>query len=141
MNGYSQIDVQDSAVYLDDPRYRPFWAEFVALGVPFYLHPREPLPSQSKIYDGHPWLLGSAWAFNVETATHALRLMGSADVDRAGHPVARLTNPPAVWQEPELTRTHRWGRRQYQEWFEALKAARHGFRVAARRDLGFDEDL
>lgn len=84
VNGYSQIDVQDSAVYLDDPRYRPFWAEFAALGVPFYLHPREPLPSQSRIYDGHPWLLGSAWAFNVETATHALRLIGSGLFDE--HP-------------------------------------------------------
>ena len=33
---------------------------------------------------GHPWLLGSAWAFGVETATHALRLMGGGLFDR--HP-------------------------------------------------------
>ncbi|MBV8522833.1 MAG: amidohydrolase [Acetobacteraceae bacterium] len=87
VNGYSQIGDEDTAVYLDDRRYRPFWAEFATLDVPFYLHPRDPLPSQSRIYEGHPWLLGSAWAFNVETATHALRLMGTGLFDE--HP--RLT--------------------------------------------------
>ena len=51
---------------------------------PFYLHPRDPIESRAKIYHGHPWLLGSAWAFGVETATHALRLMGSGLFDR--HP-------------------------------------------------------
>ena len=84
VNGFSQIGDEDSAVYLDDPRYEPFWAEFAKLDRPFYLHPRDPLASRSRIYEGHPWLLGSAWAFGVETATHALRLMGGGLFDR--HP-------------------------------------------------------
>ncbi len=87
VNGYSQITVEDGAVYLDDGRFRALWAELESLDVPFCLHPREPLTSQSRIYDGHPWLLGSAWAFGGETATHALRLMGSGLFDE--HP--RLT--------------------------------------------------
>jgi gamma-resorcylate decarboxylase len=50
--------------------------------VPFYLHPRNPLPSMAQIYDGHPWLLGPTWAFAQETAVHALRLMASGLFDR-----------------------------------------------------------
>ena len=54
------------------------------LDVPFYLHPRNPLPRDAKIYEGHPWLLGPIWAFGHETAVHALRLMGSGLFD--AHP-------------------------------------------------------
>jgi predicted TIM-barrel fold metal-dependent hydrolase len=34
------------------------------------------------IYEGQPELLGASWAFTVETATHALRLMTSGLFDR-----------------------------------------------------------
>lgn len=84
VNGFSQVGDEESVVYLDDARYQGFWTEFAKLNRPFYLHPRDPISSRSRIYDGHPWLLGSAWAFGVETATHALRLMGSGLFDR--HP-------------------------------------------------------
>jgi len=82
VNGFSQKDVEDSAVYYDLPRYESFWATVEQLGVPFYLHPREPLPSRSQHYEGHPWFLGSAWSFAVETSIHALRLMASGLFDR-----------------------------------------------------------
>jgi 2,3-dihydroxybenzoate decarboxylase len=52
--------------------------------VPFYLHPRNPLPQDSRIYKDHPWLMGPIWAFGQETAVHALRLMGSGLFDK--HP-------------------------------------------------------
>ncbi|HYL22871.1 MAG TPA: amidohydrolase family protein, partial [Burkholderiales bacterium] len=68
VNGFSQVGDPDSMVYLDDARYRGFWAECERLDVPFYLHPRNPLPSASQIYQGHPWLLGPTWAFAQETA-------------------------------------------------------------------------
>jgi 2,3-dihydroxybenzoate decarboxylase len=84
VNGFSQIEKADSMVYLDDARYRGFWAECEKLEVPFYLHPRNPLPSAAQIYEGHPWLLGPTWAFAQETAVHALRLMASGLFDR--HP-------------------------------------------------------
>jgi len=84
VNGFSQIGDPNSTVYLDDPRYAGFWAECEKLDVPFYLHPRNPLPSASQIYEGHPWLLGPTWAFGQETAVHALRLMASGLFDR--HP-------------------------------------------------------
>lgn len=85
VNGFSQLG--DATLYYDLPRYLPFWDVVERLDVPFYLHPRNPLPAHAGIYDGHPWLLGPTWAFGQETAVHALRLMGSGLFDR--HP--RLT--------------------------------------------------
>jgi 2,3-dihydroxybenzoate decarboxylase len=82
VNGFSQIGTPDSMVYYDLPQYWPFWEVVERLDVPFYLHPRNPLPSQAKIYEGHAWLLGPSWAFGQETAVHALRLMGSGLFDK-----------------------------------------------------------
>jgi gamma-resorcylate decarboxylase len=84
VNGFSQVDDFGNATYYDLPQYRPFWAEVERLDVPFYLHPRNPLPQHAQIYDGHPWLLGPTWAFAQETAVHALRLMASGLFD--AHP-------------------------------------------------------
>ena len=58
VNGFSQIGDPDTVVYYDDPMYRSFWATAEGLGVPFYLHPRDPLPGRMPIYEGHPWLTG-----------------------------------------------------------------------------------
>jgi 2,3-dihydroxybenzoate decarboxylase len=82
VNGFSQVGSEDTAVFYDLPRYLPFWATVEKLGVPFYLHPREPLVSRQQHYEGHPWFLGAAWAFGVETSIHALRLMASGLFDR-----------------------------------------------------------
>ncbi len=81
VNGFSQAGTPDSVLYYDLPQYRPFWRAVEALGVPFYLHPRNPLPSWSRAYEGHNWLLGPNWAFAAETAVHALRLIGSGLFD------------------------------------------------------------
>jgi 2,3-dihydroxybenzoate decarboxylase len=88
VNGFSQVDAPESAVYYDLPQYWDFWGECEALGAPFYLHPRNPLPSMAQIYEGHAWLLGPTWAFGQETAVHALRLMGSGLFDR--YPALRI---------------------------------------------------
>jgi 2,3-dihydroxybenzoate decarboxylase len=84
VNGFSQEGDGQTPLYYDLPQYRPFWGEVEKLDVPFYLHPRNPLPQDSRIYDGHPWLLGPTWAFAQETAVHALRLMASGLFDE--HP-------------------------------------------------------
>ena len=81
VNGFSQVGDKDTTVYYDLKQYWPFWAEVEKLDVPFYLHPRNPLPRDSRIYEGHPWLMGPTWAFGQETAVHALRLMGSGLFD------------------------------------------------------------
>jgi len=82
VNGYSSLGNVETAVYYDDERYLPFWARVEQLGVPFYLHPRNPLPTQRRIYEGRSELLGPTWAFAVETGTHALRLITSGLFDR-----------------------------------------------------------
>ena len=82
VNGFSQVGDGQTAVYYDLDRYWPFWAKVEQLDVPFYLHPRNPLATDAKIYAGHEWLLGPTWAFGQETAVHALRLMGSGLFDQ-----------------------------------------------------------
>ena len=84
VNGFSHVEKPDRAVYYDQPQYRSFWAVVERLGVPFYLHPRNPLPGSIPGYEGHPWLIGPTWAFAAETAVHALRLIGSGLFD--AHP-------------------------------------------------------
>ncbi|RXH41394.1 amidohydrolase family protein [Bradyrhizobium zhanjiangense] len=84
VNGFSELAGTDHAIYYDRKEFWPFWSEVERLGIPFYLHPRNPLPKDSAIYEGHRWLLGPTWAFGQETAVHALRLMGSGLFD--AHP-------------------------------------------------------
>jgi gamma-resorcylate decarboxylase len=84
INGYTNVGDANTARYLDDDTYEPLWAAVEELGVPVYLHPREPLPAQQAIYAGYESLVGSAWGFGHETATHAVRLMLSGLFDR--HP-------------------------------------------------------
>lgn len=82
LNGYTNIHDADTGRYYDDERYLPFWERVEELGVPVYLHPRDPLSGNQGIYEGHPELMGAVWSFTVETATHALRLMTSGLFDR-----------------------------------------------------------
>jgi 2,3-dihydroxybenzoate decarboxylase len=81
VNGFSQVGDVDTTVYYDLKQYWPFWQAVERLDVPFYLHPRNPLARDARIYEGHPWLLGPVWAFGHETAVHSLRLMGSGLFD------------------------------------------------------------
>ena len=81
VNGFTQKDVPDSAIYYDIPEYRTFWATVSELDVPFYLHPRMQIPSLAQNYEGHPWLMSAPWGFAVETSIHSLRLCGSGLFD------------------------------------------------------------
>jgi 2,3-dihydroxybenzoate decarboxylase len=82
VNGASNSGDADHAEYLDLPKFAPFWERVESLGVPVYLHPRAPLPSQRVIYEGHDEMMGPMWAFGAETAAHALRLITSGLFDR-----------------------------------------------------------
>jgi 2,3-dihydroxybenzoate decarboxylase len=82
VNGFTQKDVPDSAIYYDQPEYRSFWATVAELDVPLYLHPRMQIPSRAQNYQGHPWLMSAPWGFGVETSIHALRLCGSGLFDQ-----------------------------------------------------------
>jgi predicted TIM-barrel fold metal-dependent hydrolase len=82
VNGYSSLGTLERGAYYDDPRYDELWERCVALGVPIYLHPRNPLPDQRRIYEGREQLLGPTWAFGAETAVHALRMVLGGVFDR-----------------------------------------------------------
>jgi 2,3-dihydroxybenzoate decarboxylase len=81
VNGFSQVGTPQATAYYDAPQYRAFWSAVQNLDVPFYLHPRNPLPGSVRLYEGHDWLLGPSWAFAAETGGHALRLIGSGPFD------------------------------------------------------------
>ncbi len=82
INGYTNVGNADTAQYLDEAPVWEFWDRVAQLDVPVYLHPREPLPSQRRIYEGYSSLVGSAWGFAHETATHSVRLMMSGLFDK-----------------------------------------------------------
>ncbi len=82
INGYTNIGSVDCAQYMDEKPVWEFWDRVAALDVPVYLHPREPLPSQCRIYDGYPSLVGSAMGFGQDAAAHAVRLILSGLFDR-----------------------------------------------------------
>lgn len=82
VNGYSSDGSLERGRYYDGPEYDPLWERFTALRVPFYLHPRNPLPDQRRIYEGREQLLGPTWAFGAETAGHALRMLVGGVFDR-----------------------------------------------------------
>jgi 2,3-dihydroxybenzoate decarboxylase len=88
VNGFSQAGSADSALYYDLPQYKSFWQTAADLDVPFYLHPRNPLPGTIGAYERHNWLLGPNWAFHAETAVHALRLIGAGLFD--AHPTLQI---------------------------------------------------
>jgi predicted TIM-barrel fold metal-dependent hydrolase len=79
INGHCQGE------YLDDRKFWPIFAAAEALGVPIYLHPREPHPQVMKAYfTGYEDLAMPNWGFAMETCTHFLRLMMSGLFD--AHP-------------------------------------------------------
>ena len=87
VNGFT--DLAGDKLYLDEPRFDPVWAALRELDVPLYLHPRLPARAvQDAMYRGHPELIGAAWGFAPETATHVLRIVYGGVFDR--HPQAKL---------------------------------------------------
>jgi 2,3-dihydroxybenzoate decarboxylase len=88
--------------YLDGRGYDVFWERVETLGVPIYLHPRDPFDAPH-MFSGRPELLGATWSWTMETATHALRLVFGGVFDR--HPKAKLilghmgeTLPYLLWR-------------------------------------------
>lgn len=61
--------------YLDEPQFYPIWEAAEALNVPLSLHVLDTQPKGMKIYDGCYELLGPIWSWNIESATHVMRLI------------------------------------------------------------------
>ncbi len=66
--------------FIDLRKYWPIFGRAEALGVPIYLHPAKPQEDVARIHYGaygqtHPTIMNAGWAFTVETATQAVRLI------------------------------------------------------------------
>ncbi|MDF9811756.1 amidohydrolase family protein [Streptomyces sp. SPB162] len=61
--------------YLDEPQFRPVWAELERLGVTLYLHPAAIPADNWRVFDGYPVLVGPSWGWTATTGAHALRLI------------------------------------------------------------------
>ncbi|WP_327699894.1 amidohydrolase family protein [Streptomyces sp. NBC_00459] len=61
--------------YLDEPQFRPVWAELERLGVTLYLHPAVIPADKWRVFDGHPVLVGPSWGWTATVGAHALRLI------------------------------------------------------------------
>ncbi|MGU3494797.1 amidohydrolase family protein [Xanthobacteraceae bacterium A53D] len=77
----AMVNGHTNGVYLDDPRYDPFWERLEALDAPLYIHPTDSfvLPY---VLQGAPELLKPTWEWNFETSSHFLRLLFSGVFDR-----------------------------------------------------------
>lgn len=61
--------------YLDEPQFRPVWAELERLGVTLYLHPAVIPADKWRVFDGYPLLVGPSWGWTATVGAHALRLI------------------------------------------------------------------
>ena len=75
------INGHTNGEYLDSQKFWPVWERAESLGVPIYLHPAN-APDSAKCLDGYTELLGPAWAWTAETATHTLRMVMGGVFDR-----------------------------------------------------------
>lgn len=75
------INGHTNGEYLDERKFWVVWECAEALGVPLYLHPFDTLSDQIKIYKGYNEMLGPTWSWNVETATHTMRIISSSLFD------------------------------------------------------------
>jgi 2,3-dihydroxybenzoate decarboxylase len=61
--------------YLDEPQFRPVWAELERLGVTLYLHPALFPADNWRVFEGYPALSGPSWGWTAAVGAHALRLI------------------------------------------------------------------
>lgn len=75
--------------YLDEPQFRPVWAELERLGATLYLHPAVAPADNWHVFDGYPILVGPTWGWTATTGAHALRIIYGGVFDE--FPRASLT--------------------------------------------------
>jgi 5-carboxyvanillate decarboxylase len=68
--------------YLDEKKYWVIFERAAKLGVPIYLHPKEPSPGMIQPYLKYPQLTGAMWGYGAETGLHAMRLICSGLFDK-----------------------------------------------------------
>lgn len=77
----AMVNGQTNGVYLDDPRYAPFWERMQALDAPLYLHPGDAYVTPD-VLQGCDELSKPVWEWTTETSSHFLRLIFAGVFDR-----------------------------------------------------------
>jgi 2,3-dihydroxybenzoate decarboxylase len=77
----AMINDNTNGVYLDDPRYEPFWETMQGLDVPLYLHPDNAY-EMPHVLRGCPELDKATWEWTTESASQALRILVAGVFDR-----------------------------------------------------------
>ena len=77
----AKINSHVGGEYLDDRKFWPLFERAEALGVPIYLHPKEPPPGLSKFFAPYAALAAPMWGFSVDASLHAMRLICSGLFD------------------------------------------------------------
>jgi predicted TIM-barrel fold metal-dependent hydrolase len=78
----TMINGHHEGEFLDAKKYWPIFEAAESLGVPIYMHPRNPSPAAMKAYyEGYEDLAFAAWGYAVDTATHFLRIVFSGAFD------------------------------------------------------------
>ena len=78
----TMINGHTNGEFLDDKKYWPIFEAAESLGVPVYLHPRDPIPAAKAYFTGYDELASAAWGFTADTVTHFLRLIFAGVFDR-----------------------------------------------------------
>ncbi len=84
----TMVNGTTGGLFLDDPRFTPFWEAAQSLDVPVYLHPAPPPAAVYEAYygglpEGLGFLLSTAgWGWHAETGMHSLRLIATGLFDR-----------------------------------------------------------
>jgi 5-carboxyvanillate decarboxylase len=68
--------------YLDAQKFWSIFETAERLGVPIYLHPKEPPPDMIKPYMTYPSLAGKIWGYAADAGLHAMRLIASGLFDK-----------------------------------------------------------
>ncbi len=76
-----KVDSHVGGQYLDGPEFRPVFREAAELGVPIYLHPREPRPDMLAPFLAYPGLPLALWGFPSDVSLHTIRLICSGLFD------------------------------------------------------------
>ena len=77
----ANINSHVNGEYLDDRKFWIIFEKAEELGLPIYIHPREPSADMVKPYAKYPLLLGAMLGFSAEVGLHAMRLILSGVFD------------------------------------------------------------
>jgi len=71
----AMINGHSNGEFLDDQKFWPIFEAAQALGVPIYLHPRDPHPAAKAYFTGYEEISTAAWGFTMDTVAHFFRLI------------------------------------------------------------------